>query len=69
MNDKSDAPIDRKPEVVYGADAIARAIDESDIRAVYHALEHGHIPGAFKRGRTWGLSIPAWRRAVHGDAA
>lgn len=59
-----------EPEIVYGAAKIADAIGESNVRRVYYMLENGHIPGARRWGRRgWALSIPAFRRAVHGEAA
>lgn len=56
-------------EVVYGADAIGQVIGEPDRRKVFYRLERGYVAGAFKSGRIWALSIPAYRRAVHGEAA
>lgn len=59
----------RTPEVVYGAKAIGAVIDESNPRKVFHRLERGLIPGAQKLGSTWVLSVPTWRKHMHGDAA
>lgn len=59
----------RTPEIVYGAKAIAEATDEPDVRKVHYRLERGLIPGARKIGRVWALSLPVFRRAMHGDTA
>jgi len=59
----------RTPEIVYGVHAIGEAIDERDPRRVFYKLQKGHIPGAKKMGREWVLSIPAFRRAMHGEFA
>ncbi len=56
-------------EVVYGAEAIGTVINEPNLRSVYYRLEQGHVPGARKMGNTWALSVPAYRRAMHGEAA
>lgn len=59
----------RKPELVYGVKAISEVIDEPSERRTYYLLENGLLPGAGKMGRIWYLSVPAFRRAVHGEAA
>jgi hypothetical protein len=56
-------------EVVYGVKDIAQVIGVPDPRRCYYMLENGQVEGASKVGRIWRLSIPAWRRAVHGEAA
>jgi hypothetical protein len=57
-------------DVAYGAEAIGRVIGEPNLRRVYYMLERGYVAGAQKVGpRIWILSIPTWRRAVHGEAA
>jgi hypothetical protein len=61
-------------ETVYGAESIGRVIgvfDDGKVnrRRVHYMLEKGQVPGARKAGRIWMLSIPAWRKAVHGEAA
>jgi hypothetical protein len=58
---------EKDAEVVYGAKAIASIIGESNLRKVFYQLDQGHIPGASRFGKRWRLSIPAWRRAVHGE--
>lgn len=57
------------PDVVYGVKAIGRVICVEDDRKVYYMLAHGQVPGARQAGRLWQLSVPAYRLAVHGDAA
>lgn len=57
------------PEIVYGVDAIAHVLDEPNHRRVYYMLEQGQVPGARKMGRIWALSIPVFRREMHGEAA
>ena len=58
------------PEVVYGVEAIAAVVElPHDLRRVYYMLAKGQVPGARKAGRIWQLSVPAYRRAVHGEAA
>ncbi|MCZ6840726.1 MAG: hypothetical protein O7G13_15795 [Alphaproteobacteria bacterium] len=62
-------------EVVYGVEAIAVETDtlddegKPDRRRTYYKLEMGYVPGAQKMGDIWALSIPTYRRAMHGDAA
>jgi hypothetical protein len=56
----------QSPQIVHGAAAIAREINK-DVKAVYRLLELGLVPGAFRMGRTWSLSLPRFRKAVHGD--
>ena len=61
-------------EVVYGVEAIAVATDtlddegKPDKRRTYYKLEKKHVPGARKFGGIWTLSIPTFRRAMHGEA-
>lgn len=57
------------PEIVYGVEAIAQVLHEPNHRRVYYMLENGQVPGARKMGRIWALSVPAFRLAVHGEAA
>jgi hypothetical protein len=57
-----------KPEIVYGASAISQVICE-DERRTYYLLAQGLVPGQFKIGNRYGLSVPAFRRVIHGDAA
>ena len=64
-----DEQIRDEPEVVRGAEAIGHVINETDIRRVYYWLERGYVPGAFKMGALWCLSVRRYRLAVHGDAA
>ena len=56
-----DAPT---PEIVYGVDEICRVTHEKNKRKAYYRLENGLIPGAFKVGATWALSVPVFRRAA-----
>ncbi len=57
------------PEIVYGVEAIGKILHEPNHRRVYYLLEQGHVPGARKMGRIWALSVTAFRRAIHGEAA
>lgn len=57
------------PEIVYGVEAISPVLNEPNHRRVYYMLEQGQVPGARKMGRIWALSIPAFRRVMHGEAA
>ena len=68
----------KQREVVYGGKAIAHEIEvldgagEPNLRKIYYMLEMGYVPGARKIGEKrsgWVLSIPTYRRAMHGDAA
>ena len=52
------------PEIVYGVKAICPVIGEPDERVAYYRLEKGYIPGAWKAGKTWALTVPVFRRAV-----
>ena len=67
--------MEKEIEVVYGVKAIARATDtlddegRPDRRRTYYKLEKKYVPGARKLGGTWTLSIPTYRRAMHGDTA
>ncbi len=62
-------------ETAYGAERIGRVLgvfnDAGKVnrRRVHYMLEKGQVPGAKKVGRIWMLSIPQWRKAVHGEAA
>lgn len=58
-----------QPKIVRGIKAIAAVIEEPNESRVYYLLEKGHVPGAFKEGRLWALSVPAFMRARHGEAA
>lgn len=53
-------------EIVYGVEAIADALHEPNHRRVYYMLEQGQVPGSRKMGRIWALSIPVFRREMHG---
>lgn len=57
------------PRIVRGAEAIGAVIDEPNVRRVFYLLEKGHVPGAFREGRVWALSVPVFMRARHGEAA
>jgi hypothetical protein len=57
-----------RPEIVYGAEAIGAEINEKDERRVYYKLAKGYIPGAWKAGNTWALTVPVFRRAVGLDS-
>ena len=46
--------IERKPEIVWGAEAIGRVIGRST-KATFAALEKGTIPGAKKVAGRWGM--------------
>jgi hypothetical protein len=60
---------ENRPEVVYGAEAIGDVICEPDLRRVFYMLAKGQVPGARKVGRIWQLSVPTYRREIHGEAA
>ena len=55
--------------IARGVAEIACVIEETSRRRTYYKLEQGHVPGAFKEGQIWCVSIPRYRRAIHGDAA
>ena len=57
------------PRIVRGAEAIGAVIDEPKTRRVFYLLEKGHVPGAFKEGNIWALSVPVFVRARHGETA
>jgi hypothetical protein len=57
-----------QPEIVHGAIAIARVIGKKP-KATFLLLQSGAIPGAFRMGRGWALSLPRFNRAVHGEGA
>jgi hypothetical protein len=54
----------KTPKIVYGAAAIGNEICEPNLRSLFHRLENNQIPGAWKAGRTWALTVPVFRRAV-----
>ena len=56
------------PEIVYGVAKIKKILHEENDRRVYYMLEKGMVPGARKMGAGWALSVPAFRREVHGEA-
>jgi hypothetical protein len=51
-----------QPEIVYGAKAIGEQICEPDRRRVFYLLENNYVPGAWKAGRGWALTVPVFRR-------
>lgn len=53
-------------EIVYGAAAIGAVIGEPNVRRVFYMLSKNQIPGQFQIGTRHGLSVPTFRRAVHG---
>ena len=53
------------PELVHGAKAIASVLNVSEPRA-YYLLERGEVPGSRKFAGKWVLSLPAFRREMHG---
>ena len=57
------------PEIVYGVKAIGAVISEPNSRRVYYLLERSYIPGAWKAGNTWALTVPVFRRAVGLEAS
>jgi hypothetical protein len=56
-------------KIIRGARAIGEEMDEPNIQRVYYLLERGFVPGAYKEGGLWALSVPTYRRAIHGEAA
>jgi hypothetical protein len=55
------------PELVHGVGAIADVLN-TDKRRAYYLLSRGEIPGARKLAGKWCLSLPVFRREVHGDS-
>lgn len=55
--------------IARGVEEIAAIIEEPCLRRVYYKLERGMLPGAFKEGSAWCLSILRYRRAIHGEVA
>jgi len=55
--------------IAWGVEEIAAVLEEPNLRRTNYMLARGMIPGAQKVGNRWMLSIPAFRRAVHGEAA
>jgi hypothetical protein len=51
----------------WGAKSISAVIGRP-VRQTYHLLENRLVPGAGKMGALHYLSIPVFRRAVHGEA-
>lgn len=62
------SPKAESPEIVYGVKAIAKIINEPNERRAFYLLERNYIPGSWKAGRTWALTVPAFRRAIGLDA-
>jgi hypothetical protein len=52
------------PEIVYGVKEIARVTNEQNLRVVYYRLEKGYVPGAWKAGKTWALTVPVFRASA-----
>jgi len=52
-----------------GVERIAWAAEQLGIgtSTAYRLAAQGKIPGAFKVGAQWRVSVPAFRRLVHGD--
>ncbi len=57
-------------DLIYGVKGMVPIIGRTE-RAIYHALEKdpNAFPGVKKIAGKWCLSVPAWRRAMHGDHA
>ena len=56
-------------QIVYGARAIGAIINEPNDRIVYYKLERGYIPGSWKAGQGWALTVPVFHRAIGLDQA
>ena len=56
-----------QPEIAWGAAAIGKVLNQTE-RQTYYMLEKGQVPGARKVAGKWALSIPIFRREMHGDA-
>jgi hypothetical protein len=59
-------PVDK--EIIWGAKAIAPIIRRSP-RQTHYLLSKGLVPGQGQMGGLYFLSLPAFSRAVHGEAA
>lgn len=56
-------------EIAYGSKAISAVVGEPNLRVLQYRLASGYIPGAWKAGKTWALTVPVFRRAVGLDDA
>jgi hypothetical protein len=63
-NQKSHDP----PELIHGVARIADVLN-TDKRRAYYLLSPGEIPGARKLAGKWCLSLPVFRREMHGADA
>jgi hypothetical protein len=54
---------DATTDLIHGVAQIAKAINKTE-RASYHLLENGCIPGAFKLGGRWSLSLSKFREGI-----
>ena len=68
----ADIPVPFAEDIVRGAPKIAAFIGQS-ARAVYHQLENGQVPGAFKMANRWCLRKSTYERHIaaleRGDAS
>jgi hypothetical protein len=53
------------PELLHGVGAIADVLN-TDKRRAYYLLSRNEIPGARKLAGKWCLSLPVFRREMHG---
>jgi hypothetical protein len=56
---------DAARELIHGVDNIAAVLNVKPARA-YYLLQRGEVPGSRKFAGKWTLSLPAFRREVHG---
>jgi hypothetical protein len=59
---------DQSKEFAWGCSDIAEVIGEP-VRATYHKLEKGVIPGARKVGGTWCLNVPIFPKSFEQNGA
>jgi hypothetical protein len=57
------------PELIWGAEGIARFLGLRNAKAAYLKLEAGRVPGATKVGALWALSPKAFRERLEKQLA
>jgi hypothetical protein len=67
MNDRNDQTEVKSPELVYGMEAIAGFL-RMPVRKAFNLAAEGHLPGAFKLGRSWALDCEIARQALRARA-
>jgi hypothetical protein len=67
LNHESARGVNPCGQIIWGAEAIAPIIGRP-VRQTFYLLAKGQVPGSGKMGGQYYLSIPAFNKAVHGEA-